>query len=204
MPETISRGCELPVLPSSRRPDPSEMDFEAIGNARRILVIGSSGSGKSTLARALSLRLGLPYISMDREFFWLPGWKLRDRAEIRHMMEAAVSGERWIIDGTGPRTLHLRLPRADLVIWLRMPRLLCIWRVVKRRWRYAGRSRPEMADGCPEKLDMEFLRYIWNFERTESPQIMEEIARHGAGLPILVLRKPGEARALLARLEAAV
>lgn len=136
--------------------------------ARRILVIGSSGSGKSTLSRALSPRLDAPYISMDREFFWLPGWNLR--------------------------------PRADVVVWLRMPRLLCIARVLRRRLRYAGRSRPEMAPGCPEKVDRAFLSYIWNFERTQTQEILDALAAHGPGVPVATLRSPAEVRSLLARL----
>ncbi|NRQ14478.1 hypothetical protein [Ensifer sesbaniae] len=54
-----------------------------LGNAQRILVIGCSGSGKSTLSRQLSERLDLPHLAMDREFFWMPGWKLRPRRDRR-------------------------------------------------------------------------------------------------------------------------
>ncbi len=176
-------------------------DAGLLRDARRILVIGCSGGGKSTLSRKLSRLLELPYISMDREFFWLPGWKLRDRTEIGAMIAQAVSGEWWIMDGTSPGTLPLRLPRADLVIWLRMPRLLCISRVVRRWMRYAGQSRPEMAPGCPEKIDMPFLRYIWNFERVESPEIVEALSRHGPDVPVMILRRPAQTAALVASLE---
>ena len=54
---------------------------ERLKTADRVLVIGCSGSGKSTLARKLATRLGLPYVSMDREIFWLPGWQSRPRAD---------------------------------------------------------------------------------------------------------------------------
>lgn len=168
--------------------------------ARRILVIGSSGSGKSTLSRALSARLDAHYISMDREFFWLPGWNLRPRPEIRELIARAIEGERWVMDGTSPGSLDLRLPRADVVVWLRMPRLLCIARVLRRRLRYAGRSRPEMAPGCPEKVDRAFLSYVWNFERTQTPEILDALAAHGPGVPVATLRSPAEVRSLLARL----
>ena len=168
--------------------------------ARRILVIGSSGSGKSTLSRALSGMLDLPYISLDRSFFWLPGWILRERGEIRGVIAQAVAGERWVMDGTSPGTLDLRLPRVDLVVWLRMPRLLCIARVLKRCIRYAGRSRPEMAPGCPEKIDREFLGYIWNFERRQVPEILDALAVYGADVPVVGLHSPAEVRDLLARL----
>ncbi|MEO3385863.1 AAA family ATPase [Mesorhizobium sp. CAU 1741] len=169
-----------------------------------MLVIGCSGSGKSTLSRALSGALGLPYISMDREFFWMPGWRLRERAEIRQMIAEAAAGERWIMDGTSPGTLDLRLPRADLVVWMRMPRHLCLARVLKRRLQYSGKSRPEMAEGCPERIDMEFLRYIWNFERTESPEIMQALEACNPPVPLLTLRTPAETAAVLAQLKIAV
>lgn len=171
---------------------------------RRVIVIGCSGSGKSTLSARLSNVLGLPHLSMDREFFWLPGWKLRERGEIRRMIAGAVAGERWIMDGNSAGTLDIRLPRADLVVWLRLPRRLCLFRVVRRWMRYAGRTRPDMADGCPEKIDLEFLRYVWNFEKKEAPQIRAMIEQHRPDVPVLVLRRPGEVNALVARVEAAV
>lgn len=180
------------------------MDFDRLSGAKRILVLGCAGAGKSTLARALSEKMELPHISMDRAFFWLPGWKLRDRVEVRHMIAQAVSEDRWIFDGNSSGTLDLRLPRADLIIWLRMPRALCLRRVIGRRFLYAGRSRPDMADGCPEKIDWEFLRYIWNFESKEAPEIMNEIAKHGSGVPIIELHTLDAVRALLAHAKMAV
>lgn len=169
-----------------------------LGTAGRVLVIGCSGSGKSTLAQRLAGRFGLPYVSMDREIFWLPGWRMRPRAEALARLKEIVAQERWIIDGTSPGTLALRLPRSHLVIWLRPPRRVSLYGAVSRWLRYRGRSRPEMADGCPEKIDLEFLRYIWNFETTESPEIEENLAAFGKDVPVCVLKSRGEARRLLA------
>ena len=168
--------------------------------AQRVLVIGCSGSGKSTLAQKLAARLDLPYISMDRDIFWLPGWRVRPRPEARARLEAIVATERWIIDGTSPGTLSLRLPRTDVVLWLRPPRRVSFYGVISRWLRFYGRSRPEMADGCPEKIDLEFLRYIWNFEKTESPEIVENLARHGPDVPVLVLKSRAATTWLLARM----
>lgn len=181
-----------------------DVNIDAVRHARRIVVLGCSGGGKSTLSRKLSEKLDLPYISMDREFFWLPGWQLRERNESLSLMTKAAAGERWVMDGTSPRTLSVRLARADLVIWVRMPRLLCIRRVIGRRIEYAGRSRPEMADGCPERIALDFLRYIWNFERTETPKIEQELERHAADVPLIMLRKPADTAALLAQLQCEV
>lgn len=179
---------------------PFKDSAERIESARRILIIGCSGSGKSTLARRLSERLGLPHIPMDREIFWLPGWQLRPRDEAEEILKTLVAGERWIIDGTSPRTLPQRLERAELVIWLRPSRFVSLRGVLGRWLKYFGRSRPDMAEGCPEKIDFEFLNYIWNFEKTESPQIQEALSAYGPNVPILTLRSRRQADQLLAHL----
>jgi len=166
--------------------------------AERVLMIGCSGSGKSTLARELCERLGLPHVSMDREIFWMPGWRPRPRAEALERLKDIVAGERWVIDGTSPGTLPLRLPRSHLVLWLRPPRRVSLYGVVSRWLRHRGRTRPCMADDCPERINREFLSYVWNFERTESPEIEAALAAHGAGVPVCVLKSRAAARRLLA------
>ncbi len=171
---------------------------ERLKPAERVLIIGCSGSGKSTLARKLGERLGLPYVSMDREIFWLPGWKMRPRAQASARLQAIVAENRWIIDGTSPGTLAVRLPRTHLVLWLRPPRWTSLHGVISRWLKYRGRSRPEMADGCPERMTREFLTYIWNFEKTESPEIEEKLAAYGPDVPVCVLKSKAENRRLLA------
>lgn len=119
-------------------------------------MIGCSGSGKSTLARALAERFELHYLSMDRDVFWLPGWQARPRDDANRRIAKFVALPRWVMDGTSPRTLPERLARADLVIWLRPPRHVSLSGIVTRWFRYAGRTRPEMAEGCPERLRSSF------------------------------------------------
>ncbi|TIX89228.1 AAA family ATPase [Rhizobium sp. P44RR-XXIV] len=165
--------------------------------ADRILIMGCSGGGKSTLAQQIVARTDLPYISMDREFFWLPGWVKRDRAEERALIAAKVAEDRWLIDGTGPSSFDLRLPRTQLVLWVRMPRWLCVWGALSRALRWVGRSRPDMAPGCPERIDWEFLRYIWDWERKLAPKVLAGLAQHGADVPVLQLKSRGEMRQLL-------
>jgi adenylate kinase family enzyme len=134
---------------------------------------------------------------MDRSFFWLSGWVLRERSTIRQTVSQAVAGERWIMDGTGPATLDLRLPRTDVVLWLRMPRIACIVGVLWRWVRYWRQSRPEMADGCPERLDVEFLRYIWNFERVQTPEIEEKLMKYAPAVPVFEFTSRSDMRALV-------
>jgi adenylate kinase family enzyme len=166
--------------------------------ADRLLVIGCAGSGKSTLAQQLSNELRLPYVSMDREVFWLPGWRMRPRPEAQARLKAIVEEERWIIDGTSPGTLKLRLPRTDLVLWLRPPRRVSLYGVLSRWLKLRGTTRAEMADGCPEQMTWKFVTYVWNFERTESPEIIENLMAYGPSVPVCVLKSRAENRRLLA------
>jgi adenylate kinase family enzyme len=168
-----------------------------IRSARRILVVGCSGGGKSTLSQKLARHFDLTYISIDRDILWLPGWEQRDRAEQRQRIVERIAAERWVMDGTGPSTFDLRVPRSDVVIWVRMPRLLCIWGVLTRWLKYFGRTRPEMAPGCIEKVDWEFIQFIWTFERKFSPRIVAGLAEHGPDVPVLQLKSRGQMQRLL-------
>ncbi|QKJ90774.1 AAA family ATPase [Agrobacterium pusense] len=168
-----------------------------IAGARRIMIVGCSGGGKSTLSRKLVRRFGLEYISMDREIFWLPGWQLRTRAEQRERIADFVAGERWLMDGSNPSSFDLRLPRTDIVIWVRMPRWLCLWGAISRIVKGYGKARPEMAQGCPERLDREFLRYIWNFERRHAPLFEQNFDLYGPDVPVWQLKSRKQLRRLL-------
>ncbi|WP_414901334.1 AAA family ATPase [Rhizobium cremeum] len=170
----------------------------ALRLARRVMVVGCSGGGKSTLSQKLAAHFGLLYISMDKEFFWLPGWIGRPRQEQRAMIAQAAEGDRWIMDGSNPSSFDLRVPRSDLIIWVRMPRRLSLWGVMARALKTYGRTRPDMAPGCPERLpDREFIRYIWNFEKVHAPRFLQNFDLHGPNVPVLVLKSRSDTRRLL-------
>jgi len=171
---------------------------ERLRSADRVLVIGCSGGGKSTLSRALAAHFGLEYQSIDRDVRWLAGWRERDRDARQLILEQLVARERWVMDGSNPSTFHLRVPRADLVIWVRLPRLACLAGVARRVWRYHGTVRPEMADGCPEPLpDRTFLDYIWNFEKKTAPVFLRKLEQFGTGIPLVTLASRADTRRLL-------
>jgi adenylate kinase family enzyme len=131
----------------------------------RILVIGCSGSGKTTLARRIARQLALPHHSIDR-VFWQPGWVEPDKAQFEAALAALCAKPRWVMDGNYSRTLPLRLRYADCVLWLDVPRQLCIARALWRFITHIGRVREDMGPLCPERIDLEFLRWIWNFRAT--------------------------------------
>jgi adenylate kinase family enzyme len=184
-----------PILPNEV--NDLELAANLVRRADRILVIGCSGGGKSTLSQKIARRFGLVYVSIDRDVLWLPGWKQRGKMEQRNIIAEKILGERWIMDGTNPSTFDLRLPRTDFVIWVRMPRLLCLWGAISRWLKWIGRTRPEMAPGCLEKIDWEFLQFIWTFEEKFTPRVVAGLAEHGPNVPILQLKSRGEMRQLL-------
>jgi adenylate kinase family enzyme len=157
----------------------------------RILVIGCSGGGKSTLARELELKLGSPIVHLD-VLFWRPGWVESSYDEFRPKVEAAVAEDRWIMDGNYSRTFDIRMPRADTVIWVDQPRLLCIWRAFARTMRQFNKVRADLAPGCPEKIDLGFYRYIWNFRKKNEAATLEALARYAPTAELIRLRSDRE------------
>jgi adenylate kinase family enzyme len=162
---------------------------------QRVLVIGSPGAGKSTLSREIAARTGLPLHHLDR-MFWLPGWVERDRDEGRAILSEVLAQDRWIIDGNYGSTLPMRLQRADTVVWLDYPTALCLGRVFKRWWQYRGRARPDMTEGCPESLNLQFLHYVLVFRRSWRARNAAALA--GLAGKVLRFQRPDQAAAWLA------
>jgi adenylate kinase family enzyme len=140
---------------------------------QRILVMGSSGSGKSTFARRMAAITGIPMVSVDA-LFWKPGWIEPDRAEFRERLAEAALQPRWIMDGNYTSHLvELRRDACDTAIWFDLPRSTCMLGILSRIAASYGRVRPEMSDGCPERIDFEFFRYVWTFREKQRPRLLE-------------------------------
>jgi adenylate kinase family enzyme len=158
----------------------------------RIAVIGSPGAGKSTLARVIADATGLPLIHLDREY-WQPGWVEPDKADWQARNAELVAGERWVIDGNYGSSLPARAARATVIVWLDLPTRVCLAGAVRRLLRYRDRVRPDMREGCPERLDaefMKFLHYIATFRRRKRPALVAELAR--SGRPVVRIGSTGE------------
>jgi adenylate kinase family enzyme len=168
---------------------------------QRIVIIGCSGSGKSTLARELGRRLALPVTHLDA-LYWRPGWKPPpDRAAFDARVLEIAAGDRWIIDGSYSSTLPQRLQRADAVILTDFPTWLCLWRVCWRVVQYRGKTRPDIGPDCPEKVDLEFLRFVWTYRKVTLPKRESNIAAHFGGKPTR-LRSRRDVEAFLAAVPA--
>lgn len=127
----------------------------------KILVLGLSGAGKSTWARRLAAGYGVPLLHLDT-VHWLPGWVERDLTDERALVgEFLDENGAWVIEG-GYSDVHFerRLAEADRIYVLLAPRLVRLWRVGRRWLTYRGTNRPDITEGCPEKLDLEFIKWI--------------------------------------------
>jgi shikimate kinase len=94
-------------------------------------VIGTSGSGKSRFARQLAAALKIPYLEMDR-LYWKPNWQEPNDEEFFSILEHALSGDAWVLDGNYTRTTHIKWLRANLVVWIDYSFPLTLYRVIKR------------------------------------------------------------------------
>ena len=130
----------------------------------RVIIIGCGGAGKSTLARKMGKKTGLPVVHLDK-LFWKPGWVESAKAEIDEIIRREMEQPRWIMDGNYNRTLAQRIARCDTVIYLDFSRIACLLGVIKRVLTTYGTVRPDMGAGCPERFDLEFLKWVWNYNR---------------------------------------
>src|SRR5262245_5614342 len=169
------------------------------GKMRRVLVVGGPGAGKSTFACRLAAMLSLPVVHLDR-YYWRPHWQMPNTQEWRATVAKLAAAPDWIMDGNYAGTFDLRMPRADTVIWLDFPRGICMRRVLMRSLKGYGRTRPDLAEDCPEKFDFVFLRYTWNFHAKNRPHVVEGLKTYGAGLRLFQLTNDREAEDLLSKI----
>lgn len=167
---------------------------------KKVVIIGSGGAGKSTLARRMGKALGIEVFHLDR-IHWRPGWTESPKAEFRKAVEEVIRKDEWIMDGNFGGTMEIRLPACDTVIFLDFPRTVCLYRVLKRRLTYRGTNRPDMTEGCNEKIDFEFLHWVWTFPTRAKPEIEERLARFGKGKTLLRLHSRREVEDFLMNLK---
>lgn len=139
---------------------------------KRILVIGSSGSGKSWLSQKLAAMTGLPLIHLDMEY-WHPGWVETGREEWDKKQIELTAGEAWLIDGNYNRTMELRFQKADMVVFLDINRLRCVFQAMRRM----GKKRSDLPDFLeePRPLSLEALEFyslIWRFPKKDRLNIL--------------------------------
>lgn len=151
---------------------------------QRVAIVGPGGAGKSTFADQLGRRLAIPVVHLD-ELYWRPGWVETPRQEWVRVQGELVAGDRWVLDGNYGGTFDVRFARADTVIVLQPSRSTCLAGALRRTLRHHGAA--VQAAGCPERVDVEFLRWIWRYRDESRPRLDEALARHRDHLAVVEL-----------------
>jgi adenylate kinase family enzyme len=104
-----------------------------------------------------------------------------------------VAGERWVIDGMKLGVLPDRLASADTVIYLDVSTWACLSGIVRRRLRFRGQLRPVL--GVYDRINWEFVRWVWSFRRRRRPRILELLAGYDG--TVIIVRRRRDAERLL-------
>lgn len=164
----------------------------------RVLIIGCGGAGKSTLARQLGEKLNLPVVHLD-SIFWLPGWVEMEKDEFDARIRAEMAKETWILDGNYNRTLPERIARCDTIIYLDFSRTACLYGIFKRLLTNIGKTRPDMGAGCKEKVDWDFVKWVWNFNKNKREKYYR-LLNEAEGVETIVLKNRRMVRRFLTSL----
>lgn len=159
----------------------------------RIMICGPSNSGKSTLAVALGRKLGVEALHVDL-FRHQPGtdWVPRSDEEFQALHDAAILGDRWIMDGNYSVLMPQRLVRATGII-----------RLDDNRWanfgRYLWRTlfQPDRAgnlEGGKDSIKWEMVHWILVATPARREQNLQRLRE--TGLPLVELRSMRELKAL--------
>lgn len=141
---------------------------------KRVLLIGSGGAGKSTLARKMSKQLNITAFHLDK-LLWKPNWQMTPKPEQAIIVNNLVRQD-------------IRVAAADTIVFLDRSRFVCIYQVFKRLLQYRGTSRPDMQDDCPEKIDWNFLKWIWQFPNKQKVIIMNMFETIDQSKNIVILK----------------
>lgn len=143
---------------------------------KKILIVGSGGAGKSTFAKRLHNATGIELIHLDK-VFWRPNWVETPKDEWKNTVEDLLKKDSWIMDGNFSGTMEMRLSVCDTVIFFDLPRTICVYRAFKRFLFYKKDVRPDMAEGCEEKFNLDFYKWIWNYPTRTRPKAEELLKR---------------------------
>lgn len=167
---------------------------------KKIVIIGSPGAGKSTFAQALGEILNIEVLHLDR-YFWQTGWKEHPREKRIQIQQELVEGkEQWIMEGSYISSADSRLQAADTIIFLDIPPLLCLWRVIKRHIFTSRRVlRFDLPNGCTDKFSLRNVLKVLLFPLRDRHQLIEKIAQICVGKHILSYRSTKDLKHFLSQ-----
>jgi adenylate kinase family enzyme len=151
---------------ATRRPIPRQHGFctgdqnmQLADLGERICILGPSNSGKSTLAEAIARKLRLQVVHLDL-LYHLPNtdWVLRPTDEFVALHDAAITGERWVIDGNYSKCMPQRFLRATGLILLDISTPASLFRYCRRT--IFEHERPGGLEGGRDSIKWDMIYHI--------------------------------------------
>lgn len=136
---------------------------------KKYMIFGRPGSGKTTLALKLHKSTNIPLYHLDKYFF-LANWVERPTEEFLALQRELVNQDAWIIDGNCISSLEMRYAKADVCLYMNLPRLLCLGRIIKRLFQKRTHI-DDRADNCPETINYKLIKYLWTFNERVANKI---------------------------------
>jgi adenylate kinase family enzyme len=148
----------------------------------KISIVGLPGSGKTWLAEALSKKLGIPHVQIDRFWFESDGLnsykggtaeqKERVRMQVREKVLAALEAESWVSDGFYSRLQPEIAARADTVVFLDIP----LWRRMSNHAQriFTSKRHPELT----WQHELTFFIDLLHRQASHKPKMMTLLEQH--------------------------
>jgi adenylate kinase family enzyme len=162
---------------------------------RRVLVAGTSGSGKTTLAARIAESLQAPHVEID-SLFHGPAWTARPSFEADvHRFSA---GPTWVTEWQYRAVRAYLADRADLLVWLDLPRLVVMRQILRRTLVRRLRRQRLWNDNVEPPLwtaltnPDHIVRWAWNTHHKTARRVTDLLARRP---DLAIVRLPSHADA---------
>jgi adenylate kinase family enzyme len=93
--------------------------------------------------------------------------------------------------------MDIRLNAADTIIFLDIHRTICVYRAFKRIVKYRNTTRSDMGEGCEERFDSQFFKWIWEYPKKKKPTILKGLDQLNADKKVIILKSPNEVKRFL-------
>ncbi len=156
---------------------------------RRVYILGESGSGKTTLAKLLAPALGLPFVSIDEEY-WHGDSRPDGREARRQRVAEIAAGENWVVEGAYRGPVRTLSACADIIVHLDLPAQ------ENRKRREARGATP--GQSMKERIITAAFRKSYSF--VYGPRLSKDLAAAAHLAPVFYVRNEAEREALTAGL----
>lgn len=172
----------------------------------RIVVQGASGSGKSTFARELSRVLDVPYLELD-SLYHQEHWTALDVDTFRELVDVFSQQPRWVSDGNYSSVRDFLWSRADVIVFIDLPRRRVIARLLRRTIR-RGISHEELWNGNRESLrhlfsldpELNVVLWSWRTHGRYRQSVPDEARSRAPHAEVTMLRSSAAVASYLQRL----